>query len=245
MNARHHVSCRAYLAKVSVSLALVVMGAGVIPGGRVDAATSSFATDADAGNNTFSAVFDAAIGERITAVSSGVRCDLTVDEQKVEGSARCSVPLTSIRIDNDDTKSEHFRQWATNKKVAPESCKFELDVPQVKLSAPVAEGRPVPFTTDGSFTICGRKRDDHGTERIQGTIVYLPAGSYGEKRTLRVRAHIEGFNRERYGVSPKDTPGWLSRIQQLAPVVGTEGTIDVSMFALSLDTSADQGKTSE
>jgi hypothetical protein len=34
-----------------------------------------------------------------------------VDEAKLEGKASRSVPLTSIRVDNDDVKSEHFRQW--------------------------------------------------------------------------------------------------------------------------------------
>ena len=29
------------------------------------------------------------------------------------------MPLASIRVDNDDTKSDHFRQWATNKKTDP------------------------------------------------------------------------------------------------------------------------------
>ena len=126
-----------------------------------------FAVDPEAGNNTFTAVFDAAIGERITAVSSAVACTLTVDEAKVEGKASCSVPLTSIRVDNDDVKSEHFRQWATNKTVDPKKCVFALEVPAVKLAGPV-----------------------------------------------------------------EWTAGWLARVQQLAPVVATEGTIDVNLFAM-------------
>ena len=32
-------------------------------------------------------------------------------------------------MDNDDTKSDHFRQWATNKKVDPRKCVFKLEVP--------------------------------------------------------------------------------------------------------------------
>jgi hypothetical protein len=52
---------------------------------------------------------------------------------------------------------------------------------------------------------------------------------------LRIRARIEGFNREQYGVSPKNTAGWLARVQQLADVVATEGTIDVNLFATSPD----------
>ena len=75
------------------------------------------------------------------------------------------------------------------------------------------------------------------TGHIQGTVIYLPAGTYGAKRTLRVRAKVEHFDREKYGVSPKNTAGWLARVQQLAPVVGTEGTIEVNLFA----TAADEG----
>src|SRR5438445_12927966 len=80
------------------------------------AAATQFAVDPEVGNNAFTAVFDSQIGERITAVSSAVGCTLTVDEAKREGRASCSVPLGSIRVDNDDTKTEHFGQWATNKK---------------------------------------------------------------------------------------------------------------------------------
>src|SRR5437879_61450 len=138
-------------------------------------AETKFAVDPEAGNNTFTAVFDAAIGERITAVSSAVACTLTVDETKLEGKASCSVPLTAIRVDNDETKSEHFRQWATNKQVEPKKCAFRLEVPMVRLPGPVEPMKPVAFETDGTFTLCGRKRDDQGAEKIQGTILYLAA----------------------------------------------------------------------
>jgi hypothetical protein len=108
-------------------------------------AGTTFKVDPDAGNNTFSAVFDAAIGERITAVSSEVGCTLRVDERRLTGDATCSVPLTAIRVDNDDVKSEHFRQWATNRQVEPAKCAFELEVAGLALSAPVEPRRPVPF----------------------------------------------------------------------------------------------------
>src|SRR5207253_10137802 len=111
-------------------------------------ADTRFAVDPEAGNNTFTAVFDAAIGERITAVSSAVACTLAVDEAKLEGKASCTVPLTSIRVDNDDVKSEHFRQWATNKTVDPRKCVLELEVPAVKLAEPVAPMKPVEFETE-------------------------------------------------------------------------------------------------
>src|SRR2546425_4870168 len=199
------------------------------------AAATQFAVDPEVGNNAFTAVFDSQIGERITAVSSAVGCTLTVDEAKREGRARCSVPLGSIRVDNDDTKTAHFGQWATNKKTEPAKCTFELDAPRVTLPPPIEAKTPVSFTTEGTFTICGRSRADHRPERIQGTVIYLPAGTYGARRTLRIRARIEHFDREQYGVTPKNTPGWLARVQQLADVVGTEGTIDVNVFATSPD----------
>ncbi len=194
-------------------------------------AETKFAVDPEAGNNTFSAVFDAAIGERITAVSSAVGCTLSVDEAKLQGKASCSVPLTSIRVDNDDTKSDHFRQWATNKKVDPRKCLFKLEVLGLKLDTAVEAMKPVPFETEGMFTICGRSRDDKGDEKISGTIIYLPAGSYKDVRTLRIRGKIEDFNRERYQIGPKWTDGWLARVQELAPVVATDGTIEVNLFA--------------
>jgi len=193
---------------------------------------TTFTVDPEAGNNTFSAVFDAAVGERITAVSSAVGCTLRVDEGKLAGRATCSVPLTSIRVDNDDTKSDHFRQWATNKKVSPTKCAFALEVPGLKVDGDVEPMKPVPFETEGTFTICGRARDDKRAEKIRGTIIYLPPGTYQQDvRTIRIRAKIEGFDRERYQIGPKWTDGWLARVQQLAPVVAVDGTIDVNLFA--------------
>src|SRR5205823_10752151 len=105
-------------------------------------ADTKFAVDPEAGNNTFTAVFDAAVGERITAVSSAVGCSMAVDETTLEGKASCSVPLTSIRVDNDETKSDHFRQWATNKQVEPRKCVFQLDVPGIKLRGSVEAMKP-------------------------------------------------------------------------------------------------------
>jgi len=206
------------------------------------AAATEFAVDPEVGNNAFTAVFDSQIGERITAVSSAVGCTLTIDEAAREGHASCSVPLSTVRIDNDDTKTEHFGQWATNQKTDPKQCTFQLEVPEVKLPSPVEPKTPVAFTTDGRFTICGRPRDDGQPERIQGTVIYLPAGTYGAKRTLRIRAKVDHFDREKYGVSPKNTAGWLARVQQLAPVVGTEGTIEVNLFATAADESGTGGQ---
>jgi hypothetical protein len=195
------------------------------------ALATTFVVDPEAGNSTFTAVFDASVGERITAVSSQISCTLEVDEQKLTGKARCSVPLKSITVDSDETKSEHFAQWATNKKVEPDKCTLDVTIPEVALKPPVEAKQPVAFETQGTFTICGRQRDDKGAERITGTIVVLPPGAHGPAQTLRIRAHLEGFDRERYGVSPKNTAGWLARVQQLADVVATQGTIDINAFA--------------
>ncbi len=197
----------------------------------VRAENTTFTVDPEAGNNTFSAVFDASLGERIMAVTSGIGCTVTVDEEKLEGRAKCSVPLKGVRVDNDDTKTDHFQQWATNKKSDPEKCTFELDVPGVKLPAALEDKKPVAFTADGTFTICGRKRDDGGAEHLTGTVISLPPSEPGDPRTLRIRARVEHFDRERYGISPKNTAGWLARVQQLASVVATDGTIDVNIFA--------------
>src|SRR5215831_11927048 len=90
------------------------------------AGETTFSVDPDGGNNTFNAVFDAALGERITAVSSAVGCTVVADEEKLEGHAKCSVPLTSVKVDSDDTKTDHFQQWATNKKIDPKKCTFNL-----------------------------------------------------------------------------------------------------------------------
>jgi len=206
-------------------IALVLLGSATAWGG------TKFTVDPEAGNNTFSAVFDAAIGERITAVSSEIGCTLRVDERRLTGDATCSVPLTAIRVDNDDVKSEHFRQWTTNRQLDPEKCRIEVQVSRLALRGPVEGMQPVPFETEGAFTICGRPRDDEGREKISGTIVYLPAGTYKDVRTLRIRAKIEGFNRERYRIGPRWTAGWLARVQELAPVVAIDGTIEVTLFA--------------
>src|SRR5258707_12504214 len=83
-----------------------------------------FNVDPSAGNSTFNAVFDARLGERINATSSAVECSVSYDEKGGTMSGTCSVPLTTIKVDNEDTKTEHFQQWATNKKMQPKDCKF-------------------------------------------------------------------------------------------------------------------------
>ena len=184
----------------------------------------------DAGNNTFNAVFDAKLGERITAQSSAVACDLRYDDKTGLASGQCSVPLTSIKVDNEDTKTEHFQQWVTNKKTDPQACRFEASFEGVKVGALAAE-RPMPFTAEIPFMVCGRKPHDRRKEKVKGTALLFPPGAYGQKETVRIRATIEGFDRDAYHIGPKYTEGWIARVQSLAKVVADEGTIELSLFA--------------
>jgi hypothetical protein len=192
---------------------------------------ATYGVDVDARGNAMTAVFDSAVGERITAVSPRIACTLTVDEAALTGSAHCSVPLTSIAVDNTPQKSEHFQQWATNKKSDPEACTIDLTLPAVRVPGPVTPDRPIQLTTEGTFTICGRPRDDHGAEPVAVTLTYIPEYGDDKVHALRIRAHVEHFDRERYGVSPRATAGWLARVEQLSDVVATEGVIDVSILA--------------
>jgi hypothetical protein len=194
------------------------------------ALAEGFRVDPDAGNNTFAAVFDAKLGERITAQSSAVACDLRYDEKTGLASGRCSVPLSSIRVDNEDTKTEHFRQWVTNKKSDPRACRFEASFDGVKVGA-LAPEQPVPFTAEIPFTVCGRKPADGRAEKVKGTALLFPPGAYGERKTVRIRATVAGFDRDAYHIGPRYTEGWLARVQSLAKVVADQGTIDLSLFA--------------
>ena len=204
-----------------VALALAAPGA---------ARAEPFTVNPDAGNSSFSAVFDAALGERINAVSSAVGCDLAYDDATGLASGRCKVALTSIRVDNDDTKSDHFRQWATNKKSAPEACVIEATFRDVKVGA-LAAGTPAPFAAEVPFTVCGRARADGGKEHLTGSALLFPAGSYGDRKTIRIRATVAGFDRDAYQIGPRFTDGWLARVQSLAKVVAEKGTIELSLFA--------------
>ena len=184
----------------------------------------------DAGNSSFSAVFDAALGERINAVSSAVGCEITYDARTGEAAGRCSVPLASIRVDNDDTKSDHFRQWATNKKTDPAACALEAVFTGVKVG-PLVPEKPAPFSAEIPFTVCGRGPAGGGKEKVRGTAVLFPAGSYGDRKTIRIRATIADFDREAYRIGPRHTEGWLARVQSLAKVVAEKGTVELSLFA--------------
>src|SRR5574342_393032 len=153
----------------------------------------------DAGNDTFSAVFDARLGERINAASSAVGCQLAYDDRTGTASGTCSVPLESIRVDNDDTKSDHFRQWATNRKGEPRDCRIEADFAGVAVGQLLPE-QPVPFAAEIPFKVCGRGRSDGGKERVTGAALLFPAGSYGDRKTIRIRAQVAAFDRDAYRV---------------------------------------------
>lgn len=194
------------------------------------AVAEDFTVNPEAGNSSFSAVFDAVLGERINAVSSAVGCEVAFDEKTGLASGRCSVPLTSIQVDSDSTKSEHFHDWTTNKKSEAKDCKLEAVFTAVKLGT-LAPENAVQFSAEIPFTVCGRARVDGGKEKVSGTAVLFPPGAYGDKKTIRIRATIPGFDRDAYHIGPKYTDGWLARVQKLAKVVAEKGTVELSLFA--------------
>jgi hypothetical protein len=189
-----------------------------------------FTVNPEAGNSGFSAIFDAALGERISAVSSAVGCTVSFEEKTGLAAGRCQVPLASITVDNDATKSEHFRDWATNKKSEPKDCTIEAVFSGVKLGALVAE-KPVAFSAEVPFTVCGRARANGAREKLTGTALLFPPGAYGDKKTIRIRATIAEFDRDAYRIGPAYTDGWLAKVQKLAKVVAEKGAVDLSLFA--------------
>jgi hypothetical protein len=212
----------------------LVLSALIAASAALAARAETFRTDPEAGNNVMSAVFDAKLGERITAQSAAVACDLVYDERSGVASGACSVPLTSIRVDNEETKTEHFREWVTNKRSDPASCRFEAKFAGVEVGR-LAPEVAASFSADVPFTVCGRAPADGRKERLRGTAVLFPAGSYGERETIRIRATVEGFDRDAYGIGPRHTEGWLARVQSLAKVVAERGTIELSLFAAARD----------
>ena len=195
------------------------------------AGPARFSVNPEAGNNSFNAVFEAALGERITAVSSAIGCELTYDAVGGSAAGTCSVPLKSIMVDNEPTKTEHFQQWATNKKTKAEKCKFEAKFDGVKLDGALTD-QPSKMSGQATFTICGRAKEGGGSEPVTGEARMLPDGR------LRLHVKIDKFNREAYHIGPKYTDGWAARVQQLAPVVSDQGTIDFSLLAKAQETKA-------
>src|SRR6516162_9857214 len=141
-------------------------------------------------------------------------------------------PSGALRVDAEPTKTEHFRQWATNRKVDPARCIVAAQLDGVTVSLPQASGESTQFQADVPFTVCGRPREDGGREHVTGTVVLLEDGFY------RVRARIEHFHREAYRIGPRFTEGWLARVQSLAKVVAEEGTLELTLFAAPPEASA-------
>lgn len=195
----------------------------------------SFAVDPEAGNSTMQAVFDAPLGERINAVSSAVACDL--DLKKDSGgyglaSGACRIPLVTINVDSDATKTEHFRDWATNRESEWKTCNFELKIKDTRTTKPVSEMQQIPFKGKGKFTLCGKEHEKNKEEEIEGFVVFLPAGTRNPAPTVKIRATIHHFSRDAYKIGPEWTQGWLARVQKLADVVAHEGDIEVNIFAV-------------
>lgn len=207
--------------------AAALLAAAFLPG---PARAGSYRVAPDVGNSTATAVFDAKLGERITAQTSQVACDLAYDRKTGIASGSCSVPLTSIVVDNEPTKTEHFQQWATNRKSDASACRIEARFAGLTVGA-LAPEIPAPFEAPVSFAVCGRGRDGGGGETLRGTAVLFPAGAYGSAETIRIRGTIQGFRRDAYRVGPQFTEGWLARVQSLAKVVAEEGTIELALFA--------------
>lgn len=195
------------------------------------ASAKQFKVNGDAGNSTMSAVFDAPLGERISAISSSVSCDLDIDPKAGAAKGKCAIPLTAIMVDGDATKTDHFYQWATNKSSDPLQCAIELSIDSAKTNGALEANKPSAFRYSGVLTVCGRGHDKSAKEIVDGTVVLLPVGTYGDKDVVKIRAKIEKFNREAYHIGAKWTDGWLAKVQQLANVVAPEGTIEVNLFA--------------
>ena len=185
------------------------------------------------GNSNMTAVFDAPLGERITAISSQLSCTIELGKDKQSISGKCSIPLTTVMVDNEDIKTAHFQLWATNRKMKPEACMLELDFGTVKLDSKLTPRDPIPFSFNGRFKVCGRTHSQGTNERISGQIIIFPAGTYreGAPELLRIRARIRDFSREAYQVGPEWTGGLLAKVQALASAVSKVGDIDVSLFA--------------
>ncbi|HZW87486.1 MAG TPA: hypothetical protein VFF12_00280, partial [Myxococcaceae bacterium] len=132
---------------------------------------------------------------------------------------------TSITVDADPTKTEHFRQWATNRKADPARCMLAAQLEEIAVSFPQASGESTPFQAEVPFTVCGRAREDGGRERVTGTVVRLDDGFY------RVRARVEHIHRDACRIGPRFAEGWLARVQSLAKVVAEEGTLQLTLFA--------------
>lgn len=198
--------------------------------------TDSFKVDPTTGSSTMRATFDSPLGERITAISTAVSCDLDFSPQGT-ATGKCSLPLQSISVDNEPDKTEHFQQWATNKKSDPGECLLEFEIDKAQTAGnEVKPMEVIQIRATGWFTICGRKHDEGNRETLRGAVVLFPPGERGPGRVVKISATIEGFHRDSYKVGPEFTEGWLPRFQKLAKVVGHVGTIELNLFAIEART---------
>ena len=119
----------------------------------------------------------------------------------------------------------------TNKKSESKTCALEARIKSARLTGPLVAEQPVGFSGEVTFFACGHpaQRRTQGARRRDGHL--LPARAYGAAKTIRIRARIEKFNRDLYGIGPKYTEGWVARVQTLASEVAEEGTIDLNLFA--------------
>src|SRR5205814_626631 len=102
--------------------------------------------------------------------------DLSYDDKAGTASGSCKVPLTSIDVDSEPTKTEHFQQWTTNKKSEPKKCALEAKLDGIKVEPAAIGAEPSKVSGDAAFTVCGRGRDGGGKEKLEGTAKMLPDG---------------------------------------------------------------------
>ena len=213
-------------ARAAAALAALLVFLAAAPAGA-----DPFKVDPSIGNSTMRATFDSPLGERITAISSAITCDFDFSESGI-ATGKCSLPLTSISVDNEPDKTEHFQQWATNKKSDAEACRFEFEIDKAQTAGNEVEPMQVmQIRATGYFTICGRKHEKGERETLRGAVVLFPAGERGPGRVVKISVTIDGFNRDSYKVGPDWTEGWLPKFQKLARVVGHTGTIELNLFA--------------
>jgi len=63
---------------------------------------------------------------------------------------------TSLTVDADPTKTEHFRHWATNRKLDTARCMLGAQLDRIAVSLTQASGESTEFQAEVPFTVCGR-----------------------------------------------------------------------------------------
>ena len=75
----------------------------------------TYRSSAMQGDSTLSGVFSLPLGERITALSSVIDCSIDI-ENSIQIKGICKVPLSSINVDSEPTKTKHFMLGQPTKK---------------------------------------------------------------------------------------------------------------------------------